>query len=94
MEALASGKVNNLDLDRIYREQKDGYNVSWFGSGFTYNWLQLWTGAIEPYKSNSIAAYQNDAGTCKSKFGMHIMGFTACGTISNDSKNVLINLYK
>jgi hypothetical protein len=91
LEALASGKVNNLDLDRIYREQKDGYYVSWFGSGFTYNWLQLWTGAIEPYRSNSNAAYQSDAATCNSKFGMPIMGLTACGTMSNVSNNGFIN---
>jgi hypothetical protein len=91
LEALASGKVNNLDLDRIYREQKDGYYVSWFGAGFTYNWLQLWTGAIEPYKSNSIAAFQSDAATCNSKFGIPIMGLTACGTMSNVSNNGFIN---
>jgi hypothetical protein len=91
LEALASGKVNNLDLDRIYRQQKDGYYVSWFGAGFTYNWLQLWTGAIEPYRSNSNAAYQSDAATCNSKFGMPIMGLTACGTMSNVSNNGFIN---
>lgn len=91
LEALASGKVNNLDLDRIYRQQKDGFYVSWFGAGFTYNWLQLWTGSKEPYKSNSIAAYQSDAATCNSKFGRPIMGLTACGTISNVTNNGFIN---
>lgn len=91
LEALASGKVNNLDLDRIYREQKNGYYVSWFGAGFTYNWLQLWTGSKEPYKSNSIAAYESDATTSNSKFGRPIMGLTACGTISNVTNNGFIN---
>lgn len=82
LEALASGKVNNLDLKRIYREKKNGYYVSWFGSGFTYNWLQLWTGAVEPYKANSIAAFTEDAITSKSKFVKPFMGLTACGTLS------------
>lgn len=91
LEALASNKVNNLDLGRIYREQKNGYYVSWFGAGFTYNWLQLWTGPKEPYKSNSIAAYQSDAATCLSKFGRPIMGLTACGTLNNVANNGFIN---
>jgi len=91
LEALASGKVNNLDLSRILREQKNGYYVSWFGAGFTYNWLQLWTGTKEPYKSNSIAAYQTDAIACNSKFGRPIMGLTACGTLSNVTNNGFIN---
>lgn len=91
LEALASGKVNNLDLGRIFREQKGGYYVSWFGAGFTYNWLQLWMGSKEPYKSNSIAAYQSDAATCNSQFGKPIMGLTACATISNVSNNGFIS---
>jgi hypothetical protein len=91
LEALASSKVNNLNLGRIFREQKGGYYVSWFGAGFTYNWLQLWTGSKEPYKSNSIAAYQSDATTCNSQFGKPIMGLTACGTISNVTNSGFIN---
>jgi hypothetical protein len=83
LEALASGKVNDLDLSRIYRQKKGGYYVSWFGAGFTYNWLQLWTGTQEPYKSNSVAAYQSDAIASNSKFGRPLMGLTACSTISN-----------
>ena len=63
LEALASGKVDDLDLDRIYRSKKNGFYISWYGSGFTYNWLQLWTGPKEPYLSNSVSAYQYDAST-------------------------------
>ena len=94
LEALASGKVNNLDLDRIYREQKNGYYVSWFGAGFTYNWLQLWTGSKEPYKSNSVAAYQSDAAASNSQFGRPVMGLTACATISDVTNNGFINWNK
>ncbi|PQB09027.1 hypothetical protein BST83_01390 [Polaribacter filamentus] len=91
LEALASGKVNNLDLDRIFREKKNGFYVSWFGSGFTYNWSQLWTGAIEPYKTNSVNAYQADALSCLSSFGKPFMGLTACSTISNSDSNGFLN---
>lgn len=91
LEALASGKVNNLDLKRIFREQKNGYYVSWFGAGFTYNWLQIWTGSKEPYKSNSVAAYQNDAVASNSKFGKPFMGLTACATISDVTNKGFIN---
>lgn len=87
LEALASGQVNNLDLNRIYRQQKNGFYVSWFGSGFTYNWLQLWTGDIEPYKTSSTLAYQSDASTATSKFGQSYMGLTACATISSMENN-------
>lgn len=82
LEALASGKVDDLDLDRIYRAKKNGFYISWFGSGFTYNWLQLWTGPKEPYLSNSVAAYQYDASTCNTTFGKPLMGLTACSTLS------------
>lgn len=91
LEALASGQVNDLDLSRIYRELKNGYYVSWFGCGFTYNWLQLWTGSIEPYQSNSIAAFQSDASTSTSSFGQTYLGLTACATIGNVESNGLIN---
>lgn len=91
LEALASGKVNDLDLNRIYREQKNGFYVSWFGCGFTYNWLQLWTGATEPYKSNSLAAFTADAATSRTAFAKPLMGLTACGTLSNMESNGFIN---
>jgi hypothetical protein len=91
LEALASGKVNNLDLTRILRQKKQGFYVSWFGCGFTYNWLQLWTGTQEPYYSNSVLAYQQDAITAKSKFGKPLMGLTACATLSGVDTNGFIN---
>lgn len=87
LEALASGQVPNLDLNRIYREQKNGFYVSWFGSGFTYNWMQLWTGPVEPYLSNSTSAYMADASTATSEFGNLYMGLTACATISEVESN-------
>jgi hypothetical protein len=82
LEALASGKVNNLDLNRIFREKKSGFYVSWFGAGFTYNWLQLWTGAKEPFRSNSVSAYGYDASTSQTVFAKPLMGLTACSTLS------------
>lgn len=91
LEALASGKVNDLDLTRIFREKKSGFYVSWFGAGFTYNWLQLWTGTQEPYKSNSIAAFQSDATTANTKFGRPLMGLTAVSTIGSIESDGFIN---
>jgi len=87
LEALASGKVNDLALDRIYRQKRKGFYVSWFGAGFTYNWLQLWTGVQEPYYSNSLLAYQYDASTSLSKFEAPLMGLTACSTLSSINSN-------
>ncbi|WP_445747746.1 hypothetical protein [Polaribacter sp.] len=91
LEALASGKAPNLDLSRIVRQQKNGIYVSWFGAGFTYNWMQLWTGAIAPYENNSIKAFQIDASTCQTSFGIPIMGLTACSTISNTDSTGFVN---
>lgn len=91
LEALASGQINDLDLDKIYREYKNGYYVSWFGSGFTYNWMQLWTGMVEPYQSNSKAAYRVEANTVTSNFGKLLMGLTACGTASEVENNGFIS---
>lgn len=91
LEALASGTVPNLDLTRIFREQQNGYYISWFGSGFTYNWLQLWTGPVEPYQSNSALAYQNDFSATNSSFGVPLMGLTACNTLSEVDSNGFIN---
>jgi hypothetical protein len=81
LEAVASGKLDAAVFGGITRQQKSGFYPSWFGAGFTYNWLQLWTGPMEPYKTNAIAAYKNDAETSKKAFGIPIMGLTACETI-------------
>ncbi|MGC9342638.1 MAG: hypothetical protein ACP5E3_08065, partial [Bacteroidales bacterium] len=56
-----------------------------------YNWLQLWTGSLEPYRSNSIAAYTTDAATCVDKFGLDLIGLTACATIQDVTENGFIN---
>jgi hypothetical protein len=90
LEALASGKVNSIDLTRIFREKKQGQFVSYFACGFTYNWLQLWTGVQEPYKSTSVLAYQQDAIMSKYKFGIPIMGLTAGSTLSGMDANGFI----
>lgn len=91
LEALASGKVDHAILANIIREKEEGFYPSWFGCGFTYNWLQLWTGPMEPYLSNSIAAYSADAETSAEKFGLEIFGLTACATIQDVSDNGFIN---
>ena len=75
LEALASGRVSSEVLDLIIRNKKQGFYPSWFGAGFTYNWLQLWTGPIEPYAGNSRMAFEYDANTCDSKFEKQLMGF-------------------
>ena len=87
LEALASGKVDDEIIDLIIREEKNGYLPSWFGAGFTYNWLQLWAGPQEPYFKNSTAAYLNDFNTCKIEFGRPLMGLTACSTIRSVKAN-------
>lgn len=91
LEALASGKINNLDLNRIFRATKNGIYVSWFGAGFTYNWMQLWTGKVAPYETNSINAYQVEASTCASAFGIPLLGLTACSTISDVNSSGFVN---
>lgn len=91
LEALASGKVDPAILSKVIREKEERYYPSWFGCGFTYNWLQLWTGSVEPYRSNSIAAYTADAETCNDKFGLDLIGLTACATIRDVTENGFIN---
>jgi len=91
LEALASGKLQPAILDNIIREKEQGFYPSWFGCGFTYNWLQLWSGPVEPYRSNSIAAYSADAETSADKFGLDLIGLTACATIQDISDNGFIN---
>jgi len=91
LEAVASGDLDPSVFDAIVRERKDGFYPSWFGAGFTYNWLQLWTGPMEPYKTNSIEAYNVDASTCYEKFGVAVMGLTACSTIKEEYGNSFFN---
>jgi hypothetical protein len=83
LEAVASGKLKANIFDAIIRKKQDGFYPSWFGAGFTYNWLQLWTGAMEPYKSNATAAFEIDASSCQEKFGIPVMGLTACSTVGD-----------
>lgn len=80
-EAMASGKLDETILNDVERIQKSGYYPSWFGAGFTYNWLQLWVGVTEPYASNSVLAYREDAEACRIAFGRPLMGLTACTTV-------------
>lgn len=87
LEAVASGDLSTEIFSGIERIPKAGYYPSWFGAGFTYNWLQLWTGAIEPFNTNSIAAFNNDAATCLSVFNRPLMGLTACSTLKTVDAN-------
>jgi hypothetical protein len=91
LEAVASGGLDISVFDGIERIPKMGFYPSWFGAGFTYNWLQLWTGVIEPYKSNSIVAYENDATTCLAVFDRPLMGLTACSTVRDVDDNNFLN---
>ncbi|MEY3243051.1 MAG: hypothetical protein RIR11_4490 [Bacteroidota bacterium] len=91
LEAVASGDLPASIFETIIREKKSDFYPSWFGAGFTYNWLQLWTGAIEPYKTNSIAAFQNDASTSQNAFSRPLMGLTACSTIKEAREKGFLN---
>ena len=91
LEAVASGDLPASIFQAIIREKKSGFYPSWFGAGFTYNWLQLWTGPIEPYQTNSMAAFNNDASTSQSAFGRPLMGLTACSTIKEARAKGFLN---
>ncbi len=87
LEALASNLINPSILRSIQRKKKGIFYPSWFGSGFTYNWLQLWTGPVLPYARNSRRAYLYDAKTSLRAFGRPIMGLTAAATITEVDRN-------
>lgn len=79
LEARNSNKMDKTIFNTIKREKLYGFYPGWWSTGFEFNWMQLWTGPVEPYKTNSTIAYQNDATTCQSAFGRPIMGLTASG---------------
>lgn len=91
LEAVASGDLPASIFNAIVREKKSGFYPSWFGAGFTYNWLQLWTGPLEPYKANSTAAFNIDASTSQSAFGRPLMGLTACSTVKEARAKGFLN---
>jgi hypothetical protein len=82
LEAVATGQVEPSVFDGLNREEREGFWPSWHGAGFTYNWMQLWTGPWEPLASNSREAYARDAKFCRGRLELPLMGFTACGTFS------------
>ncbi|NJM26147.1 MAG: hypothetical protein HC859_12315 [Bacteroidia bacterium] len=87
LEAVACGDLKSRHFGSIVRKKKNGFYPSWFGAGFTYNWLQLWTGAREPYKTNSVLAFQTDYNAGQAAFGKPIMGLTACLTVTDMDEN-------
>lgn len=91
LEAVATGDLPASIFETIVRDKKSGYYPSWFGAGFTYNWLQLWTGPAEPYKTNSIEAFNIDASTSFSAFGHPLMGLSACSTIKEARAKGFLN---
>lgn len=91
LEAVASGDLPASIFQAIIRDKKGGFYPSWFGAGFTYNWLQLWTGPMEPYLTNSTAAFQVDASTSLSAFGRPLMGLTACSTVKEARTKGFLN---
>jgi len=82
VEAVASGGVDADVFKNLLRQPREGFWPSQNGSGFTYNWLQLWTGPREPFATNSIKAYARDAAFCLKRFGRPLLGLTACETFS------------
>jgi len=91
LEALATKKLDEHVLSKIVRLKASGFYPSWFGSGFTYNWLQLWTGPITPYSLNSELAFQADLSTALKQFGDEFMGLTASFTMKEVSETGYIN---
>ncbi len=90
LEAVASGDLGPGVFAGLEREERSGFWPSWFGSGFTYNWLQLWSGPREPFATNSTRAYEADARFCAERFGRPTMGCTAHETFSRaDAKGFL-----
>ncbi len=61
----------------INRKWKDGFFPSFFGAGFTYNWMQLWAGSKElEYDGNDV--YQGISSTVNTKFyDNSVMAYTA-----------------
>lgn len=88
VEAIASQKLTEDQISEILNNYKRDFSTeskmypSWFGAGFTYNWLQLWTGELEIYKENSIAAFCHDSETSREEFDFNAMGLTA-GTLAS-----------
>ena len=91
----------------IDRKCKNGFIPSYFGSGFTYNWLQLWYGNYQwaytinrylkksSYYDNSVKAYQADYLTAKEQFlGNAYMGLTAASTVDQIAPNGFVSYGK
>lgn len=87
LEAVASGSIDAEMFSKLRKETKNGFWPSYFGSGFTYNWLQLWTGPREPFASNSRKAYGRDADFCMKRYGKPLLGSTACETFSGSDES-------
>ena len=79
LEARNSKQMDKSIFKSIVRQKLFGYYPGWWSTGFEFNWMQMWTGPVEPYKTNSIIAYGYDAKTCQRAFGRPIMGLTAVG---------------
>ncbi|UAM97995.1 hypothetical protein K8354_17195 [Polaribacter litorisediminis] len=92
LEARNSNQMDKSIFDVMVREKSSGFYPGWWSTGFEFNWMQLWTGPIEPYKTNSTIAYQNDATTCQSEFGRPIMGLTAAGIITGIDDNGFVKV--
>jgi len=82
LESVASGQFEAEIYDNLSREKKHGFYPSWFAAGFTYNWLQLWTGPLPKLARNSRQAFLYDAKTSEKVFGRELMGLTAVGSFS------------
>jgi hypothetical protein len=91
LEAVATKQLAPEIFSSIVRNKKHGFYPSWFGSGFTYNWLQLWVGDKTPLFNNSRAAYLYDLATSKEVFGKSYIGLTAGNTMTSLDPNGFAN---
>ena len=77
LEAIAADRSNQRLLQNVERKPKFGFCPSWFASGFTYNWMQLWTGPLSPLSENSRAAFASDLRTNIDAYDRPLIGLTA-----------------
>lgn len=82
LEAIAADRSIGRLLQKVERQPKYGHCPSWFASGFTYNWMQLWAGPVAGLSENSRTAFAFDLQTNIEAFDRPLIGLTAAATMT------------